>query len=225
MTKLFTIGPMFAGAPEGPYEAVPPDQLRMPRAFRTLRGRRTGHDGHSRSSKRWASRFEPQLNSLGCPMPSRLPRDAAQVALELDESALCEDCRRRMVTNPLRVLDCKVPRAGSTPPKRPRFWINCPDCAAHFETVRRLLDAEKAPYVINHRLVRGLTTIPHHFEIVSDQIGAQGTGWRRALRRPRRTARRPNVSGLGFACGMERLALLLPQPEAGADRPISSRSC
>lgn len=62
-----------------------------------------------------------------------------------------------MVTNPLRVLDCKVPSCKEHTADAPRILEhNCPDCAAHFETVRRLLDAEKVPYVINHRLVRGL---------------------------------------------------------------------
>lgn len=81
--------------------------------------------------------------------------------------------------------------------------------------------------MINHRLVRGLDYYTRTtFEIVSDQIGAQGTvaGGGRYDGLVEQLGG-PNVSGLGFACGMERLALLLPQPEAGADRPISSRSC
>ena len=75
--------------------------------------------------------------------------------------------------------------------------------------------------MINHRLVRGLDYYTRTtFEIVSDQIGAQGTvaGGGRYDGLVEQLGG-PNVSGLGFACGMERLALLLPQPEAGADRP------
>ena len=126
------------------------------------------------------------------------------------------------MTNPLRVLYFKVPSCRENTAESPKFLDhNCPDCAAHFETVRRLLDAEKVPYVINHRLVRGLDYYTRTtFEIVSDQIGAQGTvaGGGRYDGLVEQLGG-PNVSGLGFACGMERLALLLPQPEAGADRP------
>ena len=101
------------------------------------------------------------------------------------------------------------------------FDSDCIIPPSYFETVRRLLDAEKVPYVINHRLVRGLDYYTRTtFEIVSDQIGAQGTvaGGGRYDGLVEQLGG-PNVSGLGFACGMERLALLLPQPEAGADRP------
>ena len=155
-----------------------------------------------------------QLNSLGCPTCRPAYRETLRKWLsELDESALCEDCRRRMVTNPLRVLDCKVPSCREHTAEAPKILDhNCPDCAAHFETVRRLLDAE---------VVRGLDYYTRTtFEIVSDQIGAQGTvaGGGRYDGLVEQLGG-PNVSGLGFACGMERLALLLPQPEAGADRP------
>ena len=121
-----------------------------------------------------------------------------------------------MVTNPLRVLDCKVPACKEHTADAPKILDhNCPDCAAHFDTVRRLLDAEKVPYVINHRLVRGLDYYTRTtFEIVSDQIGAQGTvaGGGRYDGLVAQLGG-PNVPGLGFACGMERLALLLPRSE------------
>ena len=156
-------------------------------------------------------------------MPSR-PTARRQRRLELDESALCEDCRRRMVTNPLRVLDCKVPSCREHTAEAPKILDhNCPDCAAHFETVRRLLDAEKVPYVINHRLVRGLDYYTRTtFEIVSDQIGAQGTvaGGGRYDGLSSNSSAAPNAFPASVSlCGMERLALLLPSWKRGAARP------
>ena len=195
VTKLFTIGPMFR------YER--PQKGRM-RQFHQINCECLGPS-------------EPYADAELVTMAMRFLE-----ALGLKDSALCEDCRRRMVTNPLRVLDCKVPSCREHTAEAPKILDhNCPDCAAHFETVRRLLDAEKVPYVINHRLVRGLDYYTRTtFEIVSDQIGAQGTvaGGGRYDGLVEQLGG-PNVSGLGFACGMERLALLLPQPEAGADRP------
>lgn len=165
-----------------------------------------------------------KLNSLGCAHCRPLFKQALVDYLHRQDCCdqLCEDCTRRMETNPLRVLDCKVPSCKEHTAEAPKILDhNCPDCAAHFDTVRRLLDAEKVPYVINHRLVRGLDYYTRTtFEIVSDQIGAQGTvaGGGRYDGLVKQLGG-PNVSGLGFACGMERLALLLPQPEAGAARP------
>ena len=84
VTKLFTIGPMFR------YERPQKGRMRQfhqincecPRAFRTLRGRRTGHDGHALPRSAGPQGFEPPAQFAGLShMPSRLPRDAAQVAL------------------------------------------------------------------------------------------------------------------------------------------------
>lgn len=159
-----------------------------------------------------------QLNSLGCPICRPAYRETLRQWLStLDESVLCEDCRRRMTTNPLRVLDCKVPSCREHTEQAPTILAhNCPDCTAHFEVVRRLLDAEKLDYVINHRLVRGLDYYTRTtFEVVSDAIGAQGTvaGGGRYDGLVSQLGG-PDVPGLGFACGMERLAMLLPSAEA-----------
>ncbi len=229
VTKLFTIGPMFR------YER--PQKGRM-RQFHQINCECLGPSEPYADAElvTMAMRFlealglkglSLQLNSLGCPSCRPAYRETLRQWLsELDDSALCEDCRRRMVTNPLRVLDCKVPTCKEHTADAPKILDhNCPDCAAHFDTVRRLLDAEKVPYVINHRLVRGLDYYTRTtFEIVSDQIGAQGTvaGGGRYDGLVAQLGG-PNVPGLGFACGMERLALLLPRSEEDreAARPDS----
>lgn len=165
-----------------------------------------------------------QINSLGC--PSCRPKYRAILRdwlASLSSDVLCEDCRRRMETNPLRVLDCKVPSCREHTASAPRILDhNCPECRAHFESVTRNLKAQGVAFEINHRLVRGLdyycrTT----FEVVSGNIGSQGSvagggrydGLISSLGGP-------EVPGLGFACGMERLALLLADmPDQDAPRP------
>ncbi len=161
---------------------------------------------------------ELQINTLGCPeCRPQYRKLLADFLTSLDVTALCEDCKRRMETNPLRVLDCKVPTCKEHTEKAPRIDENtCPECADHFSTVLSLLDMAKVPYVRNARLVRGLdyycrTT----FEVVSGAVGAQssiaGGGRYDGLVKQ---LGGPEVPGIGFACGMERLALLMPEMEA-----------
>jgi len=159
------------------------------------------------------------LNSLGCPACRPAYRNELSRWLSgLDPEALCEDCRRRMITNPLRVLDCKVPSCREHTEQAPKILDhNCPDCAEHFAVTRRLLDAQNIPYVIDHRLVRGLDYYTRTtFEVVSARIGAQGTvaGGGRYDGLVAQLGG-PDLPGLGFACGMERLGPLVP-PRGGA---------
>ena len=220
VTKVFTCGPMFRyERPQkgrlrqfhqlnceclGPVEpAADAEMLIMVMRFLTAIG---------------LSELSLQLNSLGCPSCRPAYREQLHDWLRsLPQEALCEDCRRRIETNPLRVLDCKVPGCKELTREAPRILdANCPDCRAHFETVLRLLDKAGVPYVINHRLVRGLDYyVRTTFEVVSDKIGAQGTvaGGGRYDGLVAQLGG-PQTPGLGFACGMERLALLLPQREA-----------
>ncbi len=161
---------------------------------------------------------EVHLNSLGCPeCRPEYRRILTEYLKSLDATALCEDCRRRMDTNPLRVLDCKVPTCKEHTEKAPRIDEHtCDACTSHFTTVRELLDTAGVEYVRNPRLVRGLdyycrTT----FEIVSTAVGAQssiaGGGRYDGLVKQ---LGGPDVPGIGFACGMERLAMLMPEVEA-----------
>ncbi len=157
--------------------------------------------------------MELQINSLGCaecrPQYRKLLYD---YLISLDSRALCEDCKRRMETNPLRVLDCKVPTCKEHTENAPRIDEHtCVPCAGHYTTVLHMLDSLGIAYVRNARLVRGLdyycrTT----FEVVSGSIGSQssiaGGGRYDGLVKQ---LGGPDVPGIGFACGMERLALLM----------------
>lgn len=163
-----------------------------------------------------------ELNSLGCPACRPAYLDTLREFLKgMHKEQLCEDCMRRKLTNPLRVLDCKVPQCKEFTADAPRITDHlCPECAEHFAAVRRVLDDAGMPYVLNPRLVRGLDYyVRTTFEIVSGAIGSQssvaGGGRYDGLVS---AIGGPNVPGVGFACGMERLALLIDNtPEATPD--------
>ena len=157
------------------------------------------------------------INSLGCKECRPLYRKALRDYLDsIDNEALCEDCRRRMDSNPLRVLDCKVPACKELTAAAPTILEhNCPECRSHFDTVLRLLEARGVPFMLDSRLVRGLDYYNRTtFEVVSGSIGAQGSvaGGGRYDGLVKQLGG-PDVPGLGFACGMERLALMMPAQE------------
>jgi histidyl-tRNA synthetase len=130
--------------------------------------------------------------------------------------SMCADCQRRVDTNPLRVLDCKVPEDQAAIDTLPRITDHlCEGCAAHFGEVRRQLGLLGIPYRLSHRLVRGLDYyVRTTFEVTSDLLGAQssvlGGGRYDGLVKD---LGGPDAAGIGFAVGMERLALLLPPRE------------
>mgnify|MGYP005908272277 CR=1 FL=1 len=120
-------------------------------------------------------RLTLRLNSLGCSECRPKYREALIAYLEKHESELCEDCQRRLHTNPLRVLDCKKDSQQDFMKDAPRILdYNCPECREHYETVTGLLKDSGIAFVQDDHLVRGLdyycrTT----FELQSDDIGAQ----------------------------------------------------
>jgi histidyl-tRNA synthetase len=138
---------------------------------------------------------------------------------------LCEDCRRRLKTNPLRILDCKVKGCREVAEGAPKMLDNlCPECEAHLASVRESLDAVGVPYVINPKIVRGLDYYTRTvFEITTEELGSQNAvaaggrydGLVEELGGPPTPA-------VGFAMGMERLILLhrMAFPE-GFDREVS----
>lgn len=163
--------------------------------------------------------LRPEINTLGCLECRSAYRELLTVFLRrVDPGMLCEDCRRRMESNPMRVLDCKTPSCREQTADAPRIGDHvCAACAAHFETVLGILDKRGIAYQINSRLVRGLDYYTRTtFEIVSAGIGAQGSvaGGGRYDGLVRQLGG-PDVPAIGFACGMERLALLLENGTAG----------
>jgi histidyl-tRNA synthetase len=155
------------------------------------------------------------LNSTGDAKCRPAYVETLRAALREEASRLCADCRRRTETNPLRVLDCKVPEDQPIIDALPRIGDHlCPECREHFAEVRRELDLLGIHYRLDHRLVRGLDYYTRTtFEVTSGALGAQnsvlGGGRYDGLVKD---LGGPDLTGIGFALGMERLVMLLPQP-------------
>ena len=155
-----------------------------------------------------------ELNSLGQPA-ERLAHRAALIAhFEAHAGELDEDAKRRLHTNPLRILDSKNPAMQAlieAAPKLPDFLGA--DSLAHFDAVRAVLDAAGLAYRVNPRLVRGMDyynlTV---FEWVTDKLGAQGTvcGGGRYDGLIEQLGGKP-APAVGFGMGMERVLLLLEE--------------
>jgi histidyl-tRNA synthetase len=161
---------------------------------------------------------EPQLqvNSLGCPECRPAYRTALVAFLEQRLDALCEDCRRRLATNPLRALDCKVPGCIAATAGAPSMLDNlCSGCDDHFASVKRYLDLTETPYSINPRMVRGLDYYTRTtFEMVTSLLGSQSAvaaGGRYDGLISQLGG--PSIPGIGFALGVERVALLLGEQD------------
>lgn len=222
VSKFFTFGPMFRyerpqkgrqrqfhqinaeifGAPEAQADA---ELILMLRAFLNALG---------------LTKLSVELNSLGCHECRPGYRQALiDFYKSKDASLFCEDCRRRMETNPLRVLDCKVPTCKELVKDAPNITDHlCDECEAHFADVRAILDDAGVDYVLNPRLVRGLDYyVRTCFEVTSNDIGSQasvaGGGRYDGLIK---SLDGPDCPASGFACGMERLALLLGETELPA---------
>jgi len=157
-----------------------------------------------------------QINSLGCPECRPAYRAALQNFLQERIVDLCADCVRRFATNPLRTLDCKVPGCIEATKGAPSVLEHlCSDCDDHFGSVRRFLDLSATPYSINSRMVRGLDYYTRTtFEMVTGLLGAQSAvaaGGRYDGLISQLGG--PAIPGIGFAMGLERVALLLGSRE------------
>jgi histidyl-tRNA synthetase len=156
-----------------------------------------------------------QLNSLGC--PSCMPSYRTNLVKFLDNTdGLCEDCLRRKLLNPIRVLDCKNENCQSLLKDAPMLLNNlCPTCKSDFDALREILDDFGIKYEIDTRLVRGLDYYNKTaFEFVSDDIGAQSAiaGGGRYDRLVEFLDGKP-TAGVGFAMGIERLMDLIQMPQ------------
>lgn len=216
--RLFTIGPMFRH--ERP-------QLGRQRQFHQLNVEVLGAD-HPRVDaelmamgamllKELGIQVSLEMNSLGCPDCRPAFREKLLAYLEERLDSLCDDCKRRRTTNPLRALDCKNPVCREQVADAPSMLDNlCPACESHFQVVQSSLDQLGVAYHLNKFMVRGLdyycrTT----FEFITGDLGAQaavGGGGRydglvELLGGPKKTP------GIGFAMGLERLVLLLQQQD------------
>jgi histidyl-tRNA synthetase len=154
--------------------------------------------------------FTMEINSIG----DQKCRPAFRAALvewgraHWDE--LCDDCHNRIDRNPLRLLDCKIDAKLAQSAPNSLDYL-CGECRAHFETVQQLVSAAGVQFVVNPRMVRGLDYYTRTaFEIMAGGLGAQSTvvagGRYDGLVE---TMGGAAVAGIGFAIGVDRMALAL----------------
>jgi len=155
-----------------------------------------------------------ELNSLGQPEERRAHRAALIAYFEQHQSLLDEDARRRLHSNPLRILDSKNPHMQEMVAAAPRLIDFLGSASlAHFDTVKAILDAHGVAWSLNPRLVRGMDyynlTV---FEFVTDQLGAQGTicGGGRYDYLIEQIGGKP-APAVGWALGVERVLELLKE--------------
>lgn len=164
---------------------------------------------HLLFSRLCLSDLSAHINSLGCPNCRPDFRNTLMAFLDGCREELCEDCRRRSQSNPLRVLDCKVPKCREKMTDAPAITDSlCAECRAHFETVQKSLNLLGVPFAIDKRMVRGLDYYTRTtFEILTGSLGAQsavaGGGRYDGMVQ---MLGGPEMPGIGFAIGFDRLA-------------------
>lgn len=155
------------------------------------------------------------LNSVGCPkcraaFVAKLREELVKVA-----PSMCADCRRRAETNPLRVLDCKVPEDQPIIDALPSILDHlCPECRAHFDAVRQYLTDRRIAFEIRPRLVRGLDYYMRTtFEVVHGALGAQNSvmGGGRYDGLAESLGSKIHSPGIGFSIGEDRLVMSLEE--------------
>lgn len=158
-----------------------------------------------------------EINSVGSSAERARYNEVLRAALAEVAPKMCVDCQRRAGTNPLRVLDCKVPEDQPIIESLPHIADSLDeDSKAHFAQVIAALDAAGVPYTRNHRLVRGLDYYTRTtFEFTHGGLGAQnallGGGRYDGLSE---AIGGPKAPGIGFAMGEDRLVLTLQSLEA-----------
>jgi len=164
-----------------------------------------------------------QINSIGCPDCRPGYRAAVRDFFRARSGALCDDCRRRLETNPLRIMDCKVPgcveqRAGA-PSIQDHLDAGCRD---HFDRLGGFLQGLGVPFTVNPGLVRGLDYYTRTtFEVLAEGLGAQnavaaGGRYDHLVK----SFGGPDTPAMGFAMGVERLVSLVDEARVPRRGPV-----
>ena len=157
------------------------------------------------------------INSVGCSACHPVFNEKLTDVLGSRVQELCRDCQRRAKTNPLRIFDCKVPTDQSIIDELPHSEDHlCGECRDHFDTVKQMLEAYSLNFQVSHRLVRGLDYYSRTtFEILTQGIGAQNAvlGGGRYDNLVKQLGG-PDRAGMGFAAGVDRLILAMPEVES-----------
>ena len=223
VTKLYTIGPMF--------RRERPQKGRF-RQFHQIDVELFGDDTPASDAEvifmlmhflqvLGVEKLSLEINSLGCKACRPVFSKSVVDYLKGSEDALCPDCQRRVYTNPLRVFDCKVESCNTIIADAPSI-LNylCEECSDHFSQVQDYLRNLKLLFEINPRMVRGLDYYTKTaFEVKSGALGAQnslaGGGRYDGLVS---FLGGPDVPGIGFGIGMERLIDCLPPSDQSSRR-------
>ena len=216
--KLFTIGPMFR------HERPQKGRLRQ---FHQLNAEIVNDEGPLVDAELMVmlvqvlealelKNISLVINSLGCPECRPAFKEDLINFLSARQDKLCEDCLRRLNKNPLRVLDCKNESCKEATEGAPSIQDHlCGDCRDHYAQVKDLLGLAQVRYTEDPRLVRGLDYyVRTTFEAQTGDLGAQnavaGGGRYDGLIE---MLGGPAHGAIGFAAGLERLALLMPDLE------------
>lgn len=227
LLKLYTIGPMF--------RRERPSKGRF-RQFFQVNAETLGDDSpftdaeaiaaaHALMNNIGATGLMIEINSVGCHICRCDYRRALQEYLAPYLNDLCEDCQRRYDRNPLRVLDCKVPRCVEIAAGAPLITDSLDSrCREHFTSLQEALELLRIPYRVEPRMVRGLDYYTRTaFEVIHEELGrskAVGGGGRYDSLLQELGG--PDVSGIGFAIGLERLSMGLPDKDGRYARAIDT---
>jgi histidyl-tRNA synthetase len=165
------------------------------------------------------------LNSVGCDKDRPIYNQALREALASVKDKMCADCQRRAETNPLRVLDCKVPEDQPIIDALPKISQYLEEgCRTHFAEVKAILDRMGIKYQVNERMVRGLDYYTRTtFEFTHGNLGAQsavlGGGRYDGLSE---SLGGPKAPGIGFAIGEDRLIMALQAQAASVPTGIDA---
>ncbi len=157
-----------------------------------------------------------EINNIGCPECRRGYTERLKEYFQQHRERLCNDCRRRLDKNPLRILDCKNETCRAISQNAPKLTeFACKRCTEHYEGVKEKLTRMGIEFTENPHLVRGLDYYTRFvFEIITDRLGAQGTvsaGGRYDNLVEQLGG--PPTPGVGFASGCERIIELMETAE------------
>lgn len=153
------------------------------------------------------------INSMGCESCRPAYREAVKSYMEKHENELCDECKRRMATNPLRAFDCKSDSCSRVMERAPKITdYLCGECREHYRTVKKYLDDAQVSYIEDPTLVRGLDYYTRTvFEVqVTEGMGSQNAigGGGRYDKLAEEVGGR-STPGFGWALGFERCVLAL----------------
>ena len=168
--------------------------------------------GHDFLKRMGIEDIELHISSVGCRKCRPVYRKVLQDYLRPKYDCLCETCKSRFDKNPMRILDCKSPEDKEAVKDAPMMIdYLCEDCRSDFEDLKSYLDAMGIKYVVDPSIVRGLDYYTKTaFEFITTKIGAQGTvcGGGRYDHLIEEVGG-PDMPGVGFGLGKERLLLLM----------------